>query len=85
MVLCSIDTIWKCLTPAGHPNSKSKKKDSLQVWTGCTTLKFSQITLSRTLGIIFDPCGEKEWWEKDNDDHDEFKEGVEMKLGKEGT
>ena len=63
LVLCSIDTIWKCLTPAGHPNSKSKKKDSLQVWTGCTTLKFSQITLSRTLGILLDPCGEKEWWE----------------------
>ena len=63
LVLCSIDTIWKCLTPAGHPNSKSKKKDSLQVWTGCTTMKFSQITLSRTICILLDPYGEKEWWE----------------------
>ena len=35
------------------------KKDSLQVWTGCTTMKFSLIILTRTLGIIFDPCGEK--------------------------
>ena len=60
-------------------------KDFPQILTGFTTLKLSQITLFRTLVILLDPCEERNDEKEDNEDHDVVQEGVEMKLGKEGT
>ena len=59
-------------------------KGSLEVWTGIykvhNTLSHPGLLVSFWI-LVEKRNDEKE----DNDDHDEVKEGVEMRLGKEGT
>ena len=81
---CASFYLLNYITQGGHLNPDLKMVDEgLSVSLDWNLPSLQNITPSRTLSINFDPHGEIEDLNGDNEDHDEDGEIIDMKLKKE--
>ena len=81
---CASFYLLNYITQGGHLNPDLKMVDEgLSVSLDWNLPSLQNITPSRTLSINFDPHGEIEEHDGDNDDHDEDREIIDLKLEKE--
>ena len=81
---CASFYLLNYITQGGHLNPDLKMVDEgLSVSLDWNLPSLQNITPSRTLSINFDPHGEIEDLNGDNEDHDEDEEIIDMKLEKE--
>ena len=81
---CASFYLLNYITQGGHLNPDLKVVDEgLSVSLDWNLPSLQNITPSRTLSINFDPHGEIEDLNGDNEDHDEDGEIIDMKLKKE--
>ena len=81
---CASFYLLNYITQGGHLNPDLKMVDEgLSVSLDWNLPSLQNITPSRTLSINFDPHGEIEDLNGDNEDHDEDREIIDVKLKKE--